>query len=230
MSIVNECYKSSPMYYDYPPNEQINPRNKNPNNFIATGVAVLINDKSIKTIFPVVNANQSYTSSEIRNSTPFTINGLESLITGNTFNVVNVHIIMTYSNISDSLTEFYDKVQQNLKTIDIMKTIIVGDFNAKGNKAFNDFRNHKITSDFITNTEYEHTDDQILIGKGFTDTNITTITGDLNLLEININSPTSDPKWRVAGTPQKFSPNNLKLIENNKITTDHQLLGINIDL
>ena len=224
--IISESFKLSPFKYDYPPTEQLQKYSMD------SGVATLVKINS-----PIINSTESiahaedFGQSKIFNSgigSPFVVDKI-TLKNKKIIYLTNLHIRMEYPYIKRPLEEVYNRITQVLNKNQMKCMIVVGDFNAGGLKPAKDLFTSSFYNYLFDEQGHNLIDDHVFLGNNLRNYKINTeYDTSVILLDMNVNTPTSNPKWKLPNTEYMLSNKNNQLVINDIITTDHYPIIIDI--
>ena len=233
--VVGESFKNSIFNYNYPPNEQIFLRNAEDRLGMDSGVATLVHrDSRLKEITHVMSAEDFEPSvlfkSPTASGSPMTI---EKLVfpSNEVIYLVNLHVRMLYPSIKLPVEEIYQRLQQSLGKKNLQRTILLGDFNSHSLLTAIELLKSNLNTQMRDLNGADLIDDHVWVGRQLYRNYIISSKNDtrLELLEMNVNDPTSDPKkYKQLDIEYNQSPINQQLLDTRKMTTDHYPIILNI--
>lgn len=208
--IVSESFKTNKFSSGLPPYEQHKDRTESST---YSGIATLVR--------PDLECENLITSTRCKRKTnsPFTLDRLR--LGNNDIFIGNVHIKMDYPHILESVIEVYNCIIDTIGE-GILRTILMGDFNAHALAAANELYKSVLNSKMFDIFASQLIDDHIFVGNEIRlYESSATLDTSLPLLDMQVNSPATGRKWIVENTKYNHSDYNQKLVDGGKVTTDH---------
>ena len=243
--VVSNSYKNNPFTCNYPPYEQRFRGLASQQLSMDSGVSTLLKTAgaaitaNVKLVRNIATAN-SFPASVVfgkGSGSPFTLD--KFIIKGFEFNIVNVHIKMEYPSIINPVKEVFDRISQRLTPHELVKTIVMGDFNAGAARASIELKESPFNEEMTDINREKFIDDHVFVGNNINRDNNVKIRyiEDISILEMNVNMPVLDKKWKGPIAVQDYNQSEInnrliygQPIEAGMVTSDHYPIRIEFSI